>query len=848
MSVHAQNPASEPVSATQEFRLLLKWVSSINLPSCIEVTNFNILQQGVALNDISSLILNCPLNEKIYRHELDSEFKIEHNFKHLLKALKPVLPSHLSLLKANELVGSYEKMLVLLRWMVKVLDFPFYKVIKSSFHKFYSKGVKNQRDVERLEKEKEKSIGNMLKSTEKRIRKPEFKEYKGPWCVGDVDFYEFLKEIRVFNGKSQEELLALCTSGEVFADFINVLEGKHERVKGIVRKPLCRSYKVANVAKVLKFLKAYPKMRSTFLWSDEDILDGDLDTIKGLLYDILVLYRKVPGKDRQALVRKIEFKSPSVQENSPLLMTKQLTQSVGLLSGRNVKESKMSKFSVQTKNSIESSIKLASPREYTEFLDDYPDFSWNSTENLQEKINEWLTSIELGHYIVPISSELLSDNLRNGVILCELASLLCNKRPLIKHKAPKSLNQVYDNIETAFQVFREDNKIPLSLISNPKLITLDTNQSIWSLLSHIMLSYPRLSTKKAKHSLPNLPYNPSEIDCLQRSLFSFILSKGIIDQLSQSKPPKSFQDLLRGLVSGVLLSDLVGQVLRRPISGIFRVQVSERLALSNIQKSLIPLRNLRSMGQQYVFSEQGIAKGDLGVILGLLEDLHRFSDHMPPRQRGEQYHSDGPYLPKTRLPGKRLSFDTFNDLNSSRLSRPLSPSSPLSPLSPFSPSSPPSHLPTAQRLLSTSQSDKGLISKSLNQTPLLTFDESFKGFEWLKFIGVEFKNGVDLNRDLLWEFSSGELLAEIVGRLEGKKILTGGRKGLVQAACLHNLAKVFEVLRNKPTFPSYLCFCEEEVFKGDGVVIREVLKEIYRIYRRTISNMKTFHSKKVVVD
>ena len=832
MSVQSPNPALESVNSTQEFRLLLKWVSSIYLPSCVEVSNFSSLRQGVALNDISSLILNCPLSEEIYRHDVNSDHKIEHNFKHLLKALNPVLPCHLSLIRANELASSYEKMLVLLRWMVKVLDFPFYQVLKSSFNKFYSKGVFNQRDMEKFAKEKEKSIGNMLKCTEKRIRKPEFKDYKGPWCINDVDFYAFLKEIRVFSGKSQEELLALCTTGEAFADFINVLEGKNERVRGIVRKPACKSYKAANVAKVLKFLKGYPKMRSAFLWSDEEIMAGDLDTIKGLLYDILVLYKKVPVKEIKQLSGRIEFKGPSIQENSPLLMTKHSTQSLKVINEKKMKGSKVSKFSVQTRNTVDSSAKVTSPREYTEFLDDYPDFSWNPTENLQERINEWLTSIELGHYIVPISSELLSDNLRNGVVLCELASLICNKRPLVRHKNPKTLSQVYENIETAFKVFREDNKIPLWLVSNPRSITLDENEAIWNLLSHLMVSYPRLAMKKAKHSLPNLPYNPTEIDSLQKSLFIFILSKGVIDQFSQSKPAKSFQDLLPDIVSGILLSDLISQVLQKPISGIFRIQISERLALSNIQKCLAPLRNLRSMGQQYVFSEQSIAKGDLGVILALLEDLHRYSDHLPPRQRGEQYHSDGPYLPKTKASGKRLSFDTLNDLNSSR------------PFSPFSPSSPSSHFNTAHRLLSTSQSNTALKCKSLNETPLLGSEENFKGFQWLKFIGVEFKGGLDLNRDVLCEFSSGELLAEIVGKLEGKKILGIGKRCVVQAACLHNLAKVFEILRNKPTFPSYLCFCEEEVFKGEGLVIREVLKEIYKIYRRTISNMKAFHSKK----
>ena len=820
MSILPSKPTTETLNSSQEFRLLISWVSSINLPSCAVVTNFNTLQQGVALNDISSLILNCPLSDQIHRHNIDSALKIKHNFKCLLKALKPVLPSHLSLLKANELATSHEKLFVLLRWMIKVLDFAFYKQLKSSFNRFYSKGIINQGDLDNLELAKAKSLGKMLKTNENRIKKPEVKDCNSLWCLNNIDFYSFLREIHVFNGKSQEEFLALCKTGELLADFINVLEGKHEKVKGIIRKPLWKSYKAANIAKVLRFLKDYPKMKSTFLWSDKEILAGNFEAIKGLMYDILVLYKKVPGKERKSVSMRIEFKRPSIEESSPLLMTKQSTQSLKVIDRESMKRSKISRFSVQTRSSIDSNTKVKSPREQTEFLDDSPYFSYSPTENLHDSIKEWLTSIQLGHYIIPMSSELLTDNLRNGVILCELASIICNKRPLIKYKNPKSLNEIYENIETAFKVFRKDNKIPLCLITNPKIITQDKNEAIWNLLNHLMVSYPLLTTRKARHSLSNLPYNPTEIDLLQTSLFNFILSKGIIDQLSQSNHPNCFQDLLPDIVSGVLLSDLVSQIIQKPIPGIFRVQVSEHLALSNIQKSLKPLRSLRQMGQQYLYSEQALSKGDLGVILGLLEDLHRYSDHLPARQRGENYHVDGPYLPKTKTLSKRFSFDSLNELESSRA---------------FSP---------GLRLLSTSQSNSVFKCKSLNETPLLKLDPQIKGFEWLRYLGIELPGDLDLNASCVQGFRSGELLAKVVGKLEGKRIPGISKECMVQAACLHNLEKVFEVLRNKATFPSYLCFCEEAVYKGEGIVIREVLKEIYRIYRRTINNMKTYHSKK----
>ena len=74
--------------------------------------------------------------------------------------------------------------------------------------------------------------------------------------------------------------------------------------------------------------------------------------------------------------------------------------------------------------------------------------------------------------------------------------------------------------------------------------------------------------------------------------------------------------------------------------------------------------------------------------------------------------------------------------------------------------------------------------------------------------------------------------------LEREKISGLHPKFNNQAACLHNIGKAFALLRNKPGFPSFLCFAEEEVYKGDGDIIRAVLSEIYKIYRRTINALK----------
>jgi hypothetical protein len=278
------------------------------------------------------------------------------------------------------------------------------------------------------------------------------------------------------------------------------------------------------------------------------------------------------------------------------------------------------------------------------------------------------------------------------------------------------------------------------------------------------------------------------------------------------------------LVSGVLLCDLVSRVIKKPIFGVFRSQISESLALSNIKKALQPLRSLRKLGQHFVFSEKEVFQGNLGVILGLLEDLHRYSDKLPPRQRGAEYHSDGPYLGRPKLrqsTSRRMSFSLFTEN-----SRPESP---------------------ASKFLIQSHSSV-VKGRSQPDSPVVEFDEKLKGFEWLRFIGIFIPDSLDLRQEKILEFRNGEILAEIVGKLEWKKIEGLWQNAVAQAACFHNLNKVFEVLRKKPAFPSYLCFCEEEVFNGDGCVVRALLKEIYKIYKRTVVSMKAFNSKKVELD
>ena len=55
------------------------------------------------------------------------------------------------------------------------------------------------------------------------------------------------------------------------------------------------------------------------------------------------------------------------------------------------------------------------------------------------------------------------------------------------------------------------------------------------------------------------------------------------------------------------------------------------------------------MSQKYTWSEKEIVKGNKEHILGLLEDTHLLFDGHPPRQCGESYFDDGPYIGTTKV-------------------------------------------------------------------------------------------------------------------------------------------------------------------------------------------------------
>ena len=63
------------------------------------------------------------------------------------------------------------------------------------------------------------------------------------------------------------------------------------------------------------------------------------------------------------------------------------------------------------------------------------------------RIRDWLTALRLNHYLDLEDGGLLSDPLRNGVLLCELISVLENVRITQLNYYPKNISEAKENLE-----------------------------------------------------------------------------------------------------------------------------------------------------------------------------------------------------------------------------------------------------------------------------------------------------------------------------------------------------------------------------------------------------------------
>ena len=363
-------------------------------------------------------------------------------------------------------------------------------------------------------------------------------------------------------------------------------------------------------------------------------------------------------------------------------------------------------------------------------------------------------------------------------MVCEIIKVLENE-DISLNTAPRSSKAVVDNFEKALAVFKNKHpEIPNSLINSPENM-IENIEIVYAFIYSLISIYPNASPVDYQDS--PLPYGPIGIRKLEVSITTWITSLNILHPA-----PEMFQELIPELKSGVLLCVLVSRVFSVKFQNITKDPKSDPSAMNNIRKALDVLRKIPHMSQKYVWCGKEILKGSYGVILGLLEDIHRCADGLQMRKSGNDYHKDGPYLGKK----KETRFKTFQEESFNA---------------------------TFGSVVSPKKEEK--------------YEEVDSYKQWINSLGVVFPRSISFNDEHIPEFTTGTLFCNIISAVEKINIPGIDKEPRSKASAMQNITKALNVVKKKPNFPHELKNCEEGIFLGNGGIIRKLLQALMKIYK-----------------
>jgi Calponin homology (CH) domain len=438
-------------------------------------------------------------------------------------------------------------------------------------------------------------------------------------------------------------------------------------------------------------------------------------------------------------------------------------------------------------------------------------------KDLISKVKPWLYSLELSDLLKPCNN-FIKDPVRNGVLLCNVVNII---EPSIEFcQFPECIEDVYNNIQIA--VNRVSSRVPIKKL---EYYYYTEPQEIWSLLFTLMMFYPEVYPKKPK---PSWPYTGSLIDQLKVSLISWVNKLNV-----SSEDFTDFKSLAQGLKTGELLGQIVKKIYGKDVIGIQKNPKTEKVCLSNLQKSLDILQRDKKVSQQYLRDPKKIYEVNLDYIMLLLEDLHRMQAGLPPRKRGISYHSDGPFIQKS-IEKDKSSLTPTRSYSSLGYSNDF------------------------QQFKSKNTADTSFSRKLITNTSS-AFDfynpasipkpkkENYQGFEWLKKLDLKLPEGLNLANDTIEEFCDGELLCKIISLVDMKDIQGVKKCKPYTPEARRNIKLAMDLLKKKPNLTSKALYIDENIWKGDGNSIRLVLSEIHKLYKIAIYTLIRFNRKNRVL-
>ena len=283
---------------------------------------------------------------------------------------------------------------------------------------------------------------------------------------------------------------------------------------------------------------------------------------------------------------------------------------------------------------------------------------------------------------------LCDDKLRNGETLCDLLCILepaagahVHLQRIIRRK-PRSIQCALMNIKRALWLFklRKSPPLPYYYLCQPSKILQGDKNILWGLLREIMFLYaptmPKLfhvdSTINSKietnvdsvlssprqfkvnnklnsieERIPSqvnwwfkLPYSSTQRRLLDKSLLQWLQSSTSPNPILRLNvnscsitPPSTMLELEGPIRDGTLLCLLIESWLNLPIKPWNKHPLTYSQCVANISKAVSALQVCLNMSGRYLHQgiEDEIVRGNWDCILGLLEDIRKFRDSIPPR-------------------------------------------------------------------------------------------------------------------------------------------------------------------------------------------------------------------------
>eukprot|EP00002_Diphylleia_rotans_P008885 TRINITY_DN18864_c0_g1_i1.p1 TRINITY_DN18864_c0_g1~~TRINITY_DN18864_c0_g1_i1.p1 ORF type:complete len:876 (-),score=150.04 TRINITY_DN18864_c0_g1_i1:305-2542(-) len=613
--------------------------------------------------------------------------------------------------------------------------------------------------------------------------------------------------------------------GEMFRDgvrlckLIQILD-RYCRITGIHEIPKTKAASLANINKALEALRHRPRMPLNNLFSSSEIVEGNASIILSLLEDI-----------RQHFVGKkstSENRSSSTERGRP---------------------------------------NTASPREHN---------TVQLSPKQELEIRQWLRNLSLQPpYYSRADRNLntLADPWFNGYNACLLASRLEGIEIPDVHRIPETLILARANWQKAVSQFRRRG-LSLHFFDSINEILKGDGQALFALLWESRGLYP-LVTSPSVHFQVEAKITPEQLkkiedEKLQISLVGWLHSIGLL-----TKPNTSFSTVVQMAKTGVLLCDLVELMDGKKLPGVFRPPKTTATCLSNITKACDALIQKRTMGRRYLNKTRELSEGDEEVVSGLLEDIRRAFDGVPPRSSapkpGESHYygnaADTPiptqaWSPSHRvtaeelameyIAGRSVSPQTFNSIkkviedSTSRATSHKKLSDAVGIPTPHAPQHEGRDRASSAgvRRQSPSPATRNTSPPQEENRQGMVYDQQHLGvmsidisihekaalLRWLNSHGIKIASVEILEEPFLDDFKDGVLLCRLLEKLELQDIqYTKNPKSA--ASYLFNINKALEVLRKKRTMPLDYLWSAEEIRDGRAEIILPLLLQVKKVYQ-----------------